>query len=272
MTTENNLFKNHFNNKSVIVTGGSKGVGLGIAQAFLQAGANVFVCGRHQPQHPVSVEDVHGEVRQAQFVAADVRDAEQSQALIDQVIAQCGQLDVLINNAGGSPPVAAADAPAKLTEAIIRLNLIAPMIFAQQAHQAMVSKDSGGSIINIASISGIRPSPGTAAYGAAKAGLINVTRSLAQEWGGDKVRVNAIIAGMIKTEASHEHYGGETGIHLIEASLPMKRMAVPKDIADACLFLASDQASYISGSALEVYGGGEPPSFLQLAQAAVESR
>ena len=132
----------------------------------------------------------------------------------------------------------------------------------------MKQSNNAGAIINIASVSGIRPSPGSAAYGAAKAGLINLTRSLSQEWGIDNIRVNAIIAGLIKTEASHEHYGGPAGIKLIEESLPMGRMAVPEDMANACLFLASEASSYISGAALEVYGGGEPPSFLKMAEEA----
>ncbi|MFC6634363.1 SDR family oxidoreductase [Microbulbifer taiwanensis] len=253
-----------FNGKSIIVTGGGKGVGRGISEAFLAAGAEVFICGRREPQ---SLPQANG--RSANFVAADVRDAASTQALVDRVIETSGRLDVLVNNAGGSPPVSAADASHRLTESIIRLNLIAPIQLAQQAYHAMRATAGKGSIINIASISGERPSPGTAAYGAAKAGLINVSRSLAQEWGVEQIRVNAIIAGLIKTEAAGEHYGGSVGIARIEASLPMGRMAVPRDIADACLFLASESAAYISGAALEVYGAGEPPSFLKIAEEAL---
>lgn len=252
-----------FSNKSVIVTGGTKGVGFGIAEAFLKAGANVFICGRNAPE---KLPEGHG--KQAVFIAADVRKPEESQGLIDAVLEATGRLDMLINNAGGSPPVKAADAPARLTESIIRLNLIAPLVFSQQAFHALRKNPEGGSIVNIASISGVRPSPGTAAYGAAKAGLINVTRSLAQEWAADKVRVNAIIAGLIKTEAAEDHYGGTKGVALIEQSLPMGRMAVPADMANACLFLASQQAAYISGAALDVTGAGEPPMFLKLAEEA----
>ncbi|MGB1059417.1 MAG: SDR family oxidoreductase [Ketobacter sp.] len=252
-----------FSGKSVIVTGGGKGVGHGISEAFLAAGAEVFICGRRQPQ---PLPQANG--RSAIFFAVDVREPDATQGLIDAVLQHSGRLDVLINNAGGSPPVDAASASPKLTEAVIRLNLIAPLICAQQAYHAM-QPQGGGSIINIASVSGQRPSPGTTAYGAAKAGLINATRSLAQEWGSHNVRVNAIIAGLIKTEAANDHYGGSAGIKLIEESLPMQRMAVPADIANACLFLADNtKAAYISGAALEVYGGGEPPSFLQLARQA----
>ena len=243
--------------KTVIVTGGGRGIGRGIAELFLEAGANVLICGRSEPD---SLPESGG--REALFLAADVRDPADSQALVDYAIEATGRLDILINNAGGSPEVAAAEASARFTDAIIRLNLTAPAVLSQQAHAAMV-QSGGGSIVNIASVSAIRPSPGTAAYGAAKAGLVNLTRSLAQEWAPD-VRVNVIIAGLARTEASESHYGGEEGIGKIEQRMPMQRMATPDDIGRACLYLASDEAAYVSGATLEVHGGGEPPAFLSL--------
>ena len=244
-----------FQNRTVIVTGGSRGIGRGIAESFLQAGAVVLICGRNAP---ASLPAADG--REAVFVEADVRDPVASQALVDRAVETTGQLDVLINNAGGSPEVDAATASPRFTDAIIRLNLIAPAVLSQQARAAM---QNGGSIVNIASVSAIRPSPGTAAYGAAKAGLVNLTRSLAQEW-GPEVRVNVIISGLARTEASTEHYGGEEGIRKIEERMPMQRMATPDDIARACLYLASEDAAYVSGATLEVHGGGEPPAFLSL--------
>ena len=251
-----------FEGRSVIVTGGSKGVGRGVAEAFLAEGAHVVICGRNEPE---SLPQADG--RTARFVAADVRDPDQIDAVVKAAMEPTGGLDVLINNAGGSPPADAATASPRFSESIIRLNLIAPLVFAQKAYAAM---GDGGAIVNIASISGVRPSPGTAAYGAAKAGLLNLTLSLGQEW-APRVRVNAIIAGLIKTEAADAHYGGAKGIANIEAELPMKRMAVPADIAQACLFLASPQAGYITGACLEVHGGGEPPAFLKLAEEAQKS-
>ena len=114
-------------------------------------------------------------------------------------------------------------------------------------------------------MSGIRPSPGTAAYGAAKAGLINLTQSLAIEW-APKVRLNSITAGLIKTEKAHLHYGDEAGIQAVSKTVPLGRMATPKDIGDLCLFLASPLASYLTGSNIVAHGGGEFPAFLAAAK------
>jgi len=249
-----------FADKTVIVTGGGRGTGAGIARAFLHAGADVIICGRREPESLPT-----GSGKSAAFVAADVRVPEQAGSLIKAAIDKTGRLDVLINNAGGSPMMDAATAPAKLSEAIIKLNLLGPLYCAQAAYGAIRETAGTGSIVSIASVSATRPSPGTAAYGAAKAGLVNLTQSLSMEWAPD-VRVNAIIAGLIKTEAADDHYGGAAGIKRIEDSLPMQRMANPEDIADACLYLASPQAGYVSGAALEVHGGGEPLAFSMLAK------
>ncbi|HUD50712.1 SDR family oxidoreductase [Parvibaculum sp.] len=248
--------------KSVLVTGGTKGVGRGIAERFLEAGADVAICGRNAPETLP-----RGGGREAVFFASDVRDVEQAKALIDAVVARFGKLDVLVNNAGGSPPADAATASPRFSEAIIRLNLIAPLNLAQLANAAMQKQDRGGVVINIASVSGVRPSPGTAAYGAAKAGLLNLTTSLAQEW-APKVRVNAITAGMIRTEQADLFYGGEAGLAVIDAAQPMKRIAVPADIGNACLYLASALAGYVTGARLDVHGGGERPPFLEQAESA----
>jgi len=191
----------------------------------------------------------------------DVRDADQANTMVDAVVAKYGRLDVLVNNAGGAPYAEAATASPRFSESIIRLNLLAPLNFAQAANRIMQQQNNGGVIINIASVSATRPSPGTAAYGAAKAGLINLTSSLAVEW-APKVRINAIAAGLIQTEQSHLHYGDDAGIAAIGATIPLGRMAVPGDIGDVCLFLASPYSSYISGIHITVHGGGEKPAFL----------
>ncbi len=242
--------------KVVMVTGGTKGVGRGIAECFLAANAKVAVCGRNQPEDLPSANG-----NSAVFMAVDVRDVEQVQAFIDFTVEQFGRIDSLINNAGGAPFADAASASPRFSESIIKLNLLAPLNFAQAANAVMQQQEDGGTIINIASVSAVRPSPGTAAYGAAKAGLISLTTSLAVEW-APKVRVNAITAGLVQTEQSHLHYGDEDGIAAVGASIPAGRMAVPKDIGDTCLYLASPMSSYINGASILVHGGGEKPSFL----------
>ncbi|HUD90359.1 SDR family oxidoreductase, partial [Sphingobium sp.] len=155
----------------------------------------------------------------------------------------------------------AATASPRFSERILQLNLLAPLHVAQAAYPHL--KVVGGSIVNIASVSGARPSPDTAIYGAAKAGLLSLTTSLAQEWGPD-VRVNAIIVGLIETEASEMTYGTEKAQQRIAASLPLGRMGRGSDIAEAVMFLGSSAAAYISGAKLEVHGGGERPLFLEI--------
>jgi NAD(P)-dependent dehydrogenase (short-subunit alcohol dehydrogenase family) len=244
----------------VLVTGGARGIGRGISEAFLSSGAIVIICGRNAPAVAPA-----GGGRTAQFVPCDVRDAAAVKQLFEHIEAEHGGIDVLVNNAGGSPAVDAATASPRLTEKIIQLNLIAPLYCAQAANRIMQKQESGGSIINIASVAGgVRPAPTTVAYGAAKAGLLSATESLAMEW-GPKVRVNGVIAGPVATENSQDHYGGAEGIRRIGEMLPLKRMAEPADIAAACLYLASPLAAYVSGARLAVHGGGERPAFLYLA-------
>ena len=203
--------------------------------------------------------------KQAVFVAADVRQIEDIDTVVTATVERFGRLDVLVNNAGGSPVADAATASPRFSESILKLNLIAPLNFAQRANAVMQQQAGGGAIINIASVSGTRPSPGTAAYGAAKAGLLNLTQTLAVEW-APRVRVNAVTAGMIRTEQAHLHYGDDAGIAAVAATVPLGRLGEPQDIADACLFLASPLARYISGASLVVHGGGERPAYLGAAK------
>lgn len=251
-----------FADKTIVITGGGRGIGRGITYGFAQKGANVIVCGRSEPE-PFK-DCISGRVH---FISLDIREADAAQALMDFAVDKTGRVDCLINNAGGGPPVASADASPRLTESVIKLNLLAPINLSQAAYNTMRQHDANGSIINISSVSATRSSPGSVAYGAAKAGLLNVTTSLAMEWAPD-VRVNAIIAGLVETEASADHYGGDKGMAHLANNLPMKRMGTPKDIAKACMFLANPENSYVSGACLEVFGGGEPPSFLKITEEA----
>lgn len=250
-----------FSEKTVLVTGGTKGIGAGIARRFLEAGAQVVVCGRQAPEQ---LPEAAGRV--AEFIAADVRDSESLNALFAAIEDRHGRLDVLINNAGGSPAADAATASPRFHEGIIRLNLIAPLNVAQQANRLMQRQAEGGVILFIGSVAALRPSPGTAAYGAAKAGVLALVSSLAVEW-APKVRVAAVSPGLIRTEQSHLHYGDEEGVQAVGRTIPAGRMGEPDDIANACLYAASPLAAYFSGTNLLLHGGGEKPAFLGAANA-----
>lgn len=244
--------------KVAIVTGGTRGIGRVIAEALLASGCVVSVCGR---KSPTTAPQAHG--RCANVHLCDLRDAQQARSFVDAVASQHERIDIVVNNAGGSPQVNAATASPRFSEAILALNLLAPLHVSQAAFRWMSTQDAGGSIINIASVAGTRPSPGTAAYGAAKAGLLNLTQSLAQEW-GPKVRVNAIVVGLMHTETTDATYGSAESQAAIAASLPLKRMGRGEDVAAATLYLASSFAAYVSGARLSVDGGGERPLFLEL--------
>ena len=245
-----------FSGKSVIVTGGCRGIGRRIAERFLDAGAGVVICCRHQPETPPSVDG-----REAVFVTADVRDPDECERVVDVAVEHFGPLDVAVNNAGGAPTAAAATASPRFSEAVIRLNLLGALHMAQHANAVMQKQPDGGAIVNIGSISGMRPSPGAAAYGAAKAGLINLTQTLAMEW-APKVRVNCVTPGLVFTEDAAAHYGDERSQRAVAATVPLGRMADPTEIADACLFLASDLSGFTTGANLVLHGGGERPPYL----------
>jgi NAD(P)-dependent dehydrogenase (short-subunit alcohol dehydrogenase family) len=253
-----------FADRVVLVSGGTRGIGRGIAARFLAAGADVIVCARRPPDAPIVAATAKG-AREATFVELDVREPAEVERVVGEVRARAGRLDVLVNNAGGSPPSVAATASPRFSTAIVQLNLLAPLVLAQRANAIMQEQAEGGVIVNVASVAGLRPSPGTAVYGAAKAGLIALTRSLAVEW-APKVRVVAVAPGIIRTELAEQHYGDAAGQARVAATIPLGRMGTPADVAEACLWLAAPSAGWVSGSCLVVDGGGERPAFLAAAR------
>lgn len=234
----------------VLVTGGVRGVGAGISSVFAEQGGTVITCARRA---------VDGQPYE--FHRCDIRDEDSVKRLVGEIGERHGRLDMLVNNAGGSPYALAAEATHNFHRKIVELNVLAPLLVSQHANVLMQAQPNGGSIVNICSVSGRRPTPGTAAYGAAKAGLENLTTTLAVEW-APKVRVNAVVVGMVETERSELFYGDAESIARVAATVPLGRLARPADIGWAAAFLASDAASYISGATLEVHGGGEPPPYL----------
>ncbi|HTJ31800.1 MAG TPA: SDR family oxidoreductase [Dactylosporangium sp.] len=241
---------------AAIVTGGTRGIGRAVAERLAGAGYRVLTCGRREPEKlPDGVA----------FLRADVREPEEAAALVAAAVDAYGRLDLVVNNAGGGPPAPAATASPGLVTAVVRLNLLAPFFVAQAANAVMQGQDGGGLIVNIGSVSALRPAPGTAAYAAAKGGLEVLTRALALEW-APKVRVNIVTAGAVRTENNAAHYGDESALAAVAATVPLGRMATPQDIADAVLLLASPLAGYVTGASLVVDGGGQVPRYSDTAR------
>ena len=244
-----------FDGRVVLVTGGCRGIGRGIAQRFVDAGAHVAICCRHEP------DDLPDGWL---FVAADIREAEQVDAVIAATVDRFGALDVLVNNAGGSPPADTATASPRFTAGIIALNLTAALVCAQKANAVMQTQEHGGSIVNIASVSGVRPSPNTVAYGAAKAGLLNATQTLAVEL-APKVRVNGVAPGGCGTDLrgpkclgfERVPLGGVPVIdELVKAVTPLGFLPAAEDYAGMYVLLASRENSRtVTGSILRGDGG-----------------
>ena len=241
----------------VLVTGGGRGLGRDLVAAFAEAGYEVAACGRNEPSEAV----------RAAFFQCDVRDPEQVEAMVAGVQQRFGRLDVLLNNAGGTPYASAADMSPRLFERVVALNLLAPFYVAQQANRIMQTQPEGGVIVNIGSTVARRPSPNCAPYVAAKSGLSGLTRSLALEW-APNVRVVQVSPGLLRTELLTETYG--TNIAAVEETVPAGRFATGADVAAACLALCGPGMAYVTGTELIVDGGGETPAWLVAAESSRE--
>ena len=250
----------NFKNKTVVITGGSKGIGLEITKTFLKLQANVIILARNKPKRKIQSKGNAG-----YFIECDIRNTESIDSAIKDIASKYKSIDVLINNAGGAPMTDSLTASPKFHEAIIDLNLTAPLNLSQKIAKKMIKQKTVSNIINISSVTATRPTPGSAAYGAAKGALVNLTKTLAVEW-APKIKVNSIIVGYIETENSILHYGSKSEIKKVAKTIPLKRMGQPQDVANACVFFASDLAEWVTGSALEVHGGGESPAYLDVAK------
>ena len=256
----NKLRMINLKNKSIVVTGGTRGIGAEISKTFLRHDAEVFILARQKPKKLIKAKG-----KKAIFVECDIRDINSIDAAVKNIKTKTKSVDVLINNAGGAPLVKALSASNRFHEAIIDLNLTAPLNVSQRFAKIMMKQKTVSNIINISSVTANRPTPGSAAYGAAKGGLVNLTKTLAIEW-APKIKVNSIVVGYIDTENSLVHYGSKKEMNKIAKTIPMKRMGKPSDVANACLFFASNLSEWVTGASLDVHGGGEKPTYLEVAK------
>jgi len=183
-------------------------------------------------------------------------DDEALDALVDRTVAELGRLDVLVNNAGGTPPRAAADTSRRFLERALQFNAVSPFLLAQRAARAMVDTTGGGAVVNISSRSSQQVVPGFAAYGTAKAALNKLTVAMAAEW-APRVRVNALSVGAVATRALDVVMADDEMRRALEVGTPMGRVGQPEDVAAAALWLASPAGSWVTGKVVEVDGGAE---------------
>ncbi|MEQ9450833.1 MAG: glucose 1-dehydrogenase [Pseudomonadales bacterium] len=255
MTEVLELFK--LTGKTAVVTGGGRGIGEGIAVAFAEAGANVVVAARRTAEIEAVAERINASGGAAIAVTTDVTDEQALENLALAAIEAFGQLDIWVNNAGGSPMrMPAKDLPREEWYKTIELNLSAIYTGCLTAARHI----KRGSIINITSGAGTGPVPGSAHYGAAKAGTNSLTWTFAAEFAPD-IRVNAVAPGAIPTEVMLKAVGkteDQLDELLAEWNIPLGRLGTPQDIGAACVYLASEAASWVSGEILRVGGGAKP--------------
>ncbi|MDD5094438.1 MAG: glucose 1-dehydrogenase [Dehalococcoidia bacterium] len=255
------LSKFQLTDRVAIVTGAGKGIGKGIALGLAEAGANVVVVARTVEHIEATAAEVRALGRRTLAIPADVRNSEQVQNVVQKTIAEFGRIDILVNNVGGGGfPSSFMDISENRWDAVLRVNLKSCVICTQAVLKTMLGQRSGA-IINIASGAGLVGTPRQAAYGAAKAAVVNLTDSLASELAPFNVRVNCIASGPIATEGLVETMSEAAKTELI-SHLAIKRLGTPQDIAAATVFLAADASEWVTGKTLQIDGGYRCPHML----------
>ncbi|MDQ6434843.1 SDR family oxidoreductase [Mesorhizobium sp. LHD-90] len=235
--------------RTALVTGASSGLGRHFAGLLARAGASVVLAARRTDRLEALRAEITAAGGQASAIALDVTDAGSIASAFDDVVP-----DILVNNAGIAHAGKAMDMAAEDWEAVIDTNLTGAFLVAQAAARKMAGRGRGGSIVNIASITGFRVANQLAAYAASKAGLVHLTKALALEWARHGIRVNALCPGYIVTEINRDFFTTEVGEALVRR-IPQRRIGLEQDLDGALLLLASDAGAYITGAALAVDGG-----------------
>ncbi len=251
--------------KGVVVTGGGRGLGRGIAVAMARAGAEVVIAGRTEATLSAVADEVQGHGVRCTPVVADVTRRDQIDRLVQTALDELGAIDCWVNNAGSADPSDVGpliDMTEANWDAVVDLNMKWTFFAAQAAARTMIARGCGGSIVNISSRSGSQPNPMTGQYGAAKAGVENLTATMAVEWGHHGIRVNAVAPGVVPTEQSLAPGGSMSRPSRVArqiATVPLRRLGTPFDVGALCVFLASDEAAWISGETIQITGGSRVP-------------
>lgn len=237
--------------KVAIVTGSARGIGCAIAEAFAREGALVVITDRDYEEAEKTAARIGSG---AIAIGADVSKPDEIEALFEQVVERLGKVDILVNNAGIGAARLVIDIALDEWERIIRINLTGAFLCSQQAARRMIAQGTGGKIVNIVSLSGQKGGVGRSAYGASKAGLEVLNKIMAVEFAEHGITVNAIAPGPIMTETGKAMHTPET-VAAYHRLIPQRRYGEPAEIASAAVFLASEDASYITGHTLNVDGG-----------------
>lgn len=240
-------------NKVALITGATRGIGRGIALKFAENGCNVAFTYVSSESKAIELENelIKFGVKAKGF-KADAADFSMAEKVVDEIIKEWGNIDILVNNAGITRDGLLLRMTEQQFDEVIRANLKSVFNYTKAVQKIML-KNRKGSIINISSVVGVKGNAGQANYAASKAGIIGFTKSVALELGSRNIRCNAIAPGFIETEMTHAL--DEKTIQQWRESIPLKRGGTPEDIANACLFLASEMSSYITGQCINVCGG-----------------
>ncbi len=241
--------------KTALVTGASRGIGRAIALAYAEAGADVVLVARDAQRLEEVAGGVRASGRRAVVLTCDVTDEEAVHGVVAAAIAELGHLDIVVNNAGGNnfatPFVGMRMAG---FDKVMRLNVQSTAYVCQAVGPHLVERKTG-SVINVASVAGLRGTPFMAHYGAAKAAVLSLTRTLAMEWAWSGVRVNALLPGWVETDLTDFARADEGMEKLLIGDVPMQRWATPEEIAGPAVFLASDASAFMTGQQLVIDGG-----------------
>ncbi len=243
--------------KVALVTGASRGIGAAIALAFADAGADVIVSSRKQPDIDKVAEQIRGIGRKALAVAAHNREADDIRKLAAAAKEAFGRVDILVNNAATNPVMAPlVDIEEKTWDQIINTNLKGYFLMSQLAAKMMIENGRGGDILNISSVGGLSPDPGLGVYCISKAGINMLTKALAVELGQYNIRVNVIAPGVVQTKFSQAIWSNEAIMKQELAHTPLQRIAQPEEVARTALWLVSSAAAYVTGQVIVMDGGG----------------
>ena len=241
--------------KTALVTGASRGIGRAIAICMARAGADLAVSARTPEALEETVREVEALGRKAFVVPADVTDREAAQAMVAEALAALGHLDAVVNNAGGTAFMAPfTDVRPEAFGKVMRLNFDSIVSVMQAAGPHMLERGSG-SVVNVSSVAALGGTPAVTPYGAAKAAVVNLTKSIAMEWAPRNVRVNALCPGWTATDLNRALWENEEASRAMTATIPMGRWGRAEEMAGAAVFLASDASSYVTGQAIAVDGG-----------------